>query len=76
MRRFLLIFAILFLTPIIGHAATCTSTETVTKCAKISTTYYKFDYEVLSDTEYIIYYSTDEYGYRVPVHGIANNRTI
>ncbi|MBQ2017817.1 MAG: hypothetical protein II208_04830, partial [Alphaproteobacteria bacterium] len=40
MRRFLLIFAILFLTPIIGHAATCTSTETVTKCAKIPTTIY------------------------------------
>ncbi len=71
MRRFLLIFAILFLTPIIGHAATCTSTETVTKCAKISTFYEKIDYEVLSDTEYIIYFRSNGYGYRVPVHGIA-----
>ena len=44
MRRFLLIFAILFLAPIIGHAATCTSTETVTKCAKIPTTIYGYEY--------------------------------
>lgn len=44
LRRFLLIFAILFLAPIIGHAATCTSTETVTKCAKIPTRIYGYEY--------------------------------
>ncbi len=45
MRRFLLIFAILFIAPIVGRAATCTSTETVTKCAKIPTEIYAYEYE-------------------------------